>query len=115
MQTLEDVPESTIQRMMDYTAAATSLLRSGKHDFRIPFIVADEWARTGHCILSTNRLARQFNSTRRTMCRALDRLRVAGVIREIDRTKDGRPIFEPCLEIGDQWRAAKEARANDTH
>jgi hypothetical protein len=112
---IEDLPESTIQRMIDYTAASTNLLRTGRHDFRIPFIVVDEWARKGQCVLSTNRLARDFKSTRRTICASIRRLLEAGVIREIDRTSDGRPVFEPCLEIGDKWRAAKEARVNDTH
>lgn len=111
-QTLNDVPETTFRQLLDYSAAATSILRTGRHDFRIPFIVADEWVRSGCCILSTNGLARQFNSTRRTMCFAIARCIEAGTIREVGRTADGRAMYEPCLEIGDEWRAAKEARAN---
>jgi hypothetical protein len=113
--TLNDVPESTFRQLLDYSAAATSRLRAGRHDFRIPLIVADEWVRNGHCILSTNGLARQFDSTRRTMCFAIARCIEAGCIRKVGRTDDGRAIYAPCLEIGDEWRAAKEARANGQH
>lgn len=106
---LDDLPDEKIRRMMDYTMAAGSLTR-GRHDFRIPFFVVNDWAKHGYCVLSTNRLARQFNSTRRTMCIAIERLVAAGAIREIGRTSDKRAKFVPCLEIGDAWRAAREAR-----
>jgi len=108
---LEDVPESTIRRMIDYAVAAGTLT-AGRHDFRIPHIVASEWATKGGCVLSTNGLARQFGSTRRTMCAAIARLEAAGAIREIGRTDDGRAIYEPVLEIGDAWRAERKARLN---
>lgn len=109
--TLEDVPENTIRQMIDFAAAAGSLT-NGKHDFRIPYIVANDWALHGHCVLSTNRLAEQFSSTRRTMCAAIDRLVDAGAIKEIGRTADNRAMFVPCLEIGDAMRLAREARAD---
>lgn len=109
-----EVPEATIRRMMDYIGA-TARMTNGRHDSRIPYIVADEWSRKGYCVLSTNGLARQFGSTRRTICAAIDRLVDAGVIREVDRTKEGRAVYVPCLELGDKWRAAKEARADGQH
>lgn len=106
--TLDELPEPLLQQVIDYVVAAGSLTR-GKHDFRIPYIVAHEWALTGRCVLSTNDLARRFKSTRRTMCNAIDRLIEAGAIRIVGRTADNRAMYEPCLETGEIWRAEREA------
>lgn len=103
--------DAAYQRLLDY-CRATTRLTNGKHDFRIPHIVADDWSRKGYCVLSTNGLARQFGSTRRTMCLAIARLVAAGAIREIGRTVDGRAMFVPCLELGDHFRARMEANAD---
>lgn len=111
---LEDLPEPLLQQMIDYVVAAGSLTR-GKHDFRIPYIVAHEWALTGRCVLSTNDLARRFNSTRRTMCLAIERLVKAGAIRIVGRTDDNRAMYEPCLETGATWRSEREARLHGQH
>lgn len=109
--TLDDLPEELVLRMMDYAVGAGSLT-NGRDDFRIPFLVVHDWALKGHCVLSTNDLARRFGTTRRTICKAIKRLIDADAIREVGRTVDGLKILVPCLERGDEWRTAREARAN---
>jgi CRP-like cAMP-binding protein len=111
MQTLEDLPDDVVGRLTDYTAAAAHLT-TGRHDFRIPPIVAMEWATGGVSVLKTNVLARRFGTTRRTVCKALKRLAEADVIRLVGRTAEGHPQFVPVLERGDEWRADFEGRNN---
>jgi hypothetical protein len=108
--TLDDLPEPLLRRMTDHVTAGL-YLTAGRYDHKIPYIVAHEWALTGRCVLSTNDLARRFNSTKRTMCLALKRLTRANVIREVGRTDDGRAIYVPCLERGDEWRSLRGAHA----
>lgn len=103
--------DATLRRMTDYVTAS-AYLTAGIHDHRIPAIVADQWSRQGYAVLSTNDLARRFGTTRRTMCFALARLKEANVIREIGRAHDGRAKYAPCLERGDEWRAAYEGRVH---
>ena len=105
--TLADLPEDSIRQMIDYAAGT---LTNGKHDFRIPYIVANEWALNGHAVLSTNRLAEQFGSTRRTICAALDRLECAGAIKRVGTAASGAGKYVPALEVGAKWRASREAR-----
>lgn len=111
MPNLDELPEPTILRIIDYSNAAM-YLTTGRHDWRIPSIIAREWATQGHSVPSTNRLARQFGTTRRTMCLALRRLVSAGIIRETGRTEDGRAMYAPCLEIADSYRAQIEGGAD---
>lgn len=111
LRTLEDVPEATIKRMTDYATAAT-YMTAGRHDWRIPSIVADDWATKGYCVLSMKGMAMKFGSTRRTMCLAVRRLVAAKIIKEVGRLDDGRAMYVPCLERGDEWRAAFEERMN---
>lgn len=108
---IENLPDSVIQRLMDYSHAA-GLLTNGRHDFRIPIMVAEGWAERGYAVLHTNKLARLFKSTRRTMCLSINRLLEAGAIKEIGTTEDGHLKLVPVLEIGDKWRAAREAARN---
>lgn len=111
---IEDLPDEEIQRLLDYSHAA-GLLTNGRHDFRIPILVAEGWAERGYAVLPTNTLARMFGSTRRTMCSAIKRLLAAGAIREIGRTENGHPMLAPVLEIGDKWREAREAYKHGAH
>lgn len=101
---LQDVPEALLQRVMDYSTAAADYT-AGRHDFRIPMMIADQWLLHGYGTIDTNSFARRFGTTRRTVCKALKRLAAAGVIREIDRA-NGKARYEPNLEIGDAWRTA---------
>lgn len=109
MSEFHDLPDATVARMMDYTRAAASLT-NGRHDFHIPFIVADDWAKQGYCILKTTAVSRRLRTGRRGGFKAIARLLKAGAIREIGRTPEGHRICVPCLEIGDAWRASQEAR-----
>lgn len=108
---LPDLPESTFRRMLDYTRAAASLT-NGRHDFHIPFMVADDWAIQGYCVLKTGAVERRLGAGRRTAFRSIARLLKAGAIREIGRTPEGHRICVPCLEIGDEWRARQEAQSH---
>ena len=103
--------DATLRRMTDYVTASL-YLTAGIHDHRIPPIVADQWSKQGFALLSTNDLASRFHTTRRTICHALARLVAAGVIKEIGRTADKRALYAPCLERGDEWRAAYEERVH---
>ncbi|ACM25789.1 hypothetical protein [Rhizobium rhizogenes] len=106
------LPEETIERVTDYITAGAYRLRS-RHGFRIPAIVAGDWAEQGYSILKTNALARQYGVQRKTMWSTIKGCIDAGFIREIGRTEDGRAMYVPCLERGDEWHAAKTERANE--
>lgn len=111
MPTLEDLPDALVRRITDYCTAAP-YLTNGRDDFRIPPMVANDWATAGVSVLKTNVLARRFGTTRRTVCKAIKRLTAAGVIRLVGRTPEGHQQFIPCLERGDEWRASFEGRGN---
>lgn len=101
--TIAEIPEDTLRRILAYTQACADLT-AGRHDFRIPYLVAEDWATRGSSQLSTNDLARRFGSTRRTICKALSRLVEAGAIRRVGHDHEtGQSIYEPCLERGDEW------------
>jgi len=102
-QSLHEVPEALLQRVMDYSAAS-AYYTTGRHDFRIPMMIADQWLIKGYGSIDTNAFARRFGTTRRTVCKALHRLAAAGIIREIG-CANGKTQFEPNLAIGDAWRA----------
>ncbi|MCD1642459.1 helix-turn-helix domain-containing protein [Aurantimonas coralicida] len=108
---LEDLPEATIRLMNDYGVAASGMT-GGRHDWRIPGMVANAWATHGRCVFNTREFARRYGSTRRTVNKAIKRLVAAGAIRHIGRTADKRPILVPVLEVGAMWRAGYERRAN---
>ena len=105
---LEDFPDQTLRLVMDYAVAAGSLT-AGRNDFRIPSIVADGWLKRGYCVFSVREFASRYSTTRRTVAKSLKRLAEAGAIREIGRTADKRPVLVPNLELGADWRAAREA------
>lgn len=99
------------QRILDYINAGTMTAR-GRHGFRIPSIVAGEWAANGYAVLQTNTLARRLGVQRKTMWRTIANCIEDGFIREIGRTDDGRAMYEPCLEKGDECRRQAEVRAH---
>lgn len=107
---LEDVPEATMQRILDYVSAVLYRVRRGKYMPRYAFIVADEWAREGFSVITGKRIEREQGCPRRTAWRTLRRLIDDGCIREIGITDEGLPMYEPCLEIGDELRANIGAR-----
>lgn len=109
MSNLESLPEPFVRRMTDYVTAGAYRTR-GRHGHRIPAIVAREWAERGYAVLRTNTLARQYGVGRKTMWKTIQNCVVDGFIREIGRTTDGKAKYEPCLERGDEWRAAYEER-----
>lgn len=111
MANLESLPDAHVQRMMDYIMSGTSA--RGRHGFRIPAIVCQEWAEHGHAILRTNTLARLYGVGRKTMWRTIQSCVTDGFIREIGRTAEGRAMYAPCLEKGDKWRADRGARLHD--
>jgi len=106
MDNLESLPDTLVQRMTDYITAAAYRTR-GRHGFRIPAIVCQDWAEHGHSVLRTNTLAKQYGVGRRTMDRTIKGVVRAGFIREIGRTAEGKAMYVPCLERGDEWRAAR--------
>ncbi|MEO8757334.1 MAG: helix-turn-helix domain-containing protein [Devosia sp.] len=91
--------EATMRRLVRYAATSARLATGGRNDFRIPLMVADQWSRTGSCVLSVRTLADQFGTTRRTVCKSLNRLERAGLIRQVGRTAGGRRILEPVLQV----------------
>lgn len=110
-----ELESADIQRLTDYMTSAAFALR-GRFIWRLPAIVANDWAEHGYCVLPTNTLARRFGTQRKSMWRAIATLRDHGFITEIGRTEDGKTKWAPVLERGDEWRQAFEAReaaAND--
>ncbi|MBB4002633.1 hypothetical protein [Aurantimonas endophytica] len=111
MRELVDLPDATVRRIIDYVTAS-AYLTNGRHDFRIPHLVADAWAKEGYCVLRTNDVARRLGTTRRTACKAIARLLDAGVIRRVGTTPEGWGMYVPCLERGEEWRADYQERMN---
>lgn len=93
----------------DYLMSGNRQLR-GRHGFRIPAIVLDQWHKQGYAVLRTNTLARQYGVQRKTMWKTIQSVVDAGYIREIGRTAEGKAMYVPCFEKGQEWRAAREAR-----
>lgn len=104
--------DNLIQRATDYVNAGAYRLR-GRHSWRIPAIVAEQWHRQGFALLRTNTLARHYGVQRKTMWKTIKGVIDAGFIREVGRTDDGIAMYAPCLERGDEWRAGQMERASD--
>ncbi|MGK9261204.1 hypothetical protein KXS15_09595 [Sinorhizobium meliloti] len=111
MDNQKELTEEAYRLYSDYMLAGTHQLR-GRHGFRIPALVLDQWQAQGHAILRTNTLARHYGVQRKTMWRTIQGAVDAGFIREIGRTEDGKAMYVPCFERGAEWRAAYEERAH---
>lgn len=90
-----------------YLMAGTHTL-PGRHGFRIPAVVLDQWREHGFAVLRTNSLAKKFGVQRKTMWRTIKSAIDHGFIVKVGETEDGRWKFAPCLERGQEWRAARE-------
>ncbi|WP_242221173.1 hypothetical protein [Shinella zoogloeoides] len=101
--------EEDYQLYTDYLMAGNGQLR-GRHGFRIPAVVMDQWHRQGFAVLRTNTLAKHYGVQRKTMWKTIKGVVDAGFIREVGRTAEGKAMYVPCLERGKEWRAAREAR-----
>lgn len=101
--------DNDYERLSDYIAAGAYSLRS-RHGFRIPALVVDQWRQQGYAVLRTNTLAQRFGVGRRTMWNTIRGAIEAGFIKEIGRNEDGRPMYVPVVERGDEWRAQYNAR-----
>ncbi|TCR04059.1 hypothetical protein [Neorhizobium sp. JUb45] len=101
--------EETVQRYTDYINAGAYALRS-RNGFRIPALVIEQWRERGFAILYTATLARTYGVGRRTMWNTIAGVIDAGFIKEIGRTPEGKAMFVPVLERGDEWRAARDER-----
>ncbi len=106
----KDMTEEQYRTYSDYMMAGTHRLR-GRHGFRIPALVVDQWHQRGYAVLRTNTLAKHFGVQRKTMWRTIQAAVAAGFIKEIGRTEDGKAKYVPCLERGAEWRAGREARS----
>lgn len=99
------------RHLMDYLMAASHRCSPrSRIEFRIPAFVADAWQVHGHAVLSASRIASTYGVTRSTVRGAIKKLVRAGVIKIIGNTPDGRLMYAPCLEIGEEYRAIREAR-----
>lgn len=105
----EELSEETYRLYTDYMMAGNRQLR-GRHGFRIPALVLDQWHRQGFAVLRTNTLASYYGVGRKTMWKTIQSAVKAGFIREIGRTDEGKAMYVPCLEKGNEWRAMREAR-----
>lgn len=101
--------DADYQRMIDYVRAGAFVLKT-RHGFRIPALVADQWTEKGYAVLRTNTLAAEFGVGRRTMWKTISGAIEAGFIKEIGRTDEGRAMYIPLFERGDEWRADYNAR-----
>lgn len=104
-----DMTEETFQQFRDYMMASHRI--RGRHGFRIPALVLDQWQQKGYAVLRTNTLARHFGVQRKTMWQTIKSAVDAGFIKEIGRTEDGKAMYVPCLERGEEWRAARGVAA----
>ncbi|CAN7614226.1 hypothetical protein LJR030_001516 [Rhizobium sp. LjRoot30] len=87
----------------------------GRHGFRIPALVMEQWERQGYAVLRTNTLARHYGVGRKTMWRTIQAAINAGFIHEIGRTAEGKAMYIPCFERGREWQASREMRASGSH
>lgn len=106
----DEMTEETYQIYSDYLMAGTHRLK-GRHGFRIPAIVMEQWEEQGYAVLRTNTLARRFGVQRKTMWNTIKAVEDAGFIKEIGRTEDGKAMYAPLLERGAEWRAGRGGRA----
>ncbi|MBP1848485.1 hypothetical protein J2046_006781 [Rhizobium petrolearium] len=104
-----DMTEDTFQKFRDYMMAGHQI--RGRHGFRIPALVLDQWHQNGFAVLRTNTLARHFGVQRKTMWQTIKGAVDAGFIKEIGRTEEGKAMYVPCLERGEEWRAAREGQS----
>jgi hypothetical protein len=106
----EELTEERYRLYTDYMMAGNRQIR-GRHGFRIPSLVLDQWHKQGFAVLRTNTLARYYGVGRKTMWKTIQSAVKASFIKEIGRTEDGKAMYVPCLERGEEWRAALDARA----
>ncbi len=103
----EELTEETYRLYTDYMMAGNRRIR-GRHGFRIPALVLDQWHRQGFAVLRTNTLARHYGVGRKTMWKTIQSAVKAGFIKEVGRTEEGKAMYVPCLERGEEYRAARE-------
>lgn len=101
--------DDDIERLTDYMTAGAYVLKT-KNGFRIPALVVEQWRENGFAVLRTNALAARYGVGRKTMWNTIKGAIDAGFIKEIGRTEDGRAMYVPVVERGDEWRAAHDAR-----
>lgn len=102
--------DGDIARLTDYITAGAYSLRS-RNGFRIPALVIDQWRERGYAVLRTNTLATEYGVGRKTMWKTIQGAIDAGFIKEVGRTDDGRAMYVPVVERGDEWRAERDRRA----
>lgn len=105
----EELTEETYRLFTDYVMAGNHRLR-GRHGFRIPALVLDQWHKQGFAVLRTNTLAKYYGVGRKTMWRTIQGAVDAGFIKEIGRTADGKSKYVPCLDRGEEWRLGQEVQ-----
>lgn len=105
----QNLTDDDIERLTDYMTAGAYVLKT-KNGHRIPALVVDQWREQGYAVLRTNTLAARYGVGRKTMWRTIQGAVDAGFIKEAGRTDDGRVMYVPIVERGDEWRAAHNAR-----
>lgn len=101
--------DADIERLTDYIAAGAYVFRT-RNGFRIPGLVVEQWRQHGYAVLRTNTLAATYGVGRKTMWNTIKGVIDAGFIKEVGRTEDGRAMYVPVVERGDEWRAAHDER-----